>query len=57
MAMNTGGSAGLTAGAGSRVSVLWPFRLAIRVIAGEIMGGALPAAPVVVQVHPATGAR
>jgi hypothetical protein len=48
LAMNTDVSAGLTASVGSGVSAPLPFRLAVKLIAGEITAGALPINPATV---------
>jgi hypothetical protein len=55
--MNSGGSAGLTVRADAGVSAPWLFRLAVELIVGGILAGALSAALITVPVRLASGAR
>ena len=55
--MNPGGSAGLTVRADAGISAPWLFRLAVELIVGGILLGALSAALIVVPVRLASGAR
>ena len=55
--MNPGGSAGLTVRADAGVSAPWLFRLAVELIVGGILAGALAAALIAVPVRLASGAR
>ena len=57
VAMNPDGSAGLTVRASAGVSAPWLFRLAVELIIGGIMAGALSAALIMVPVRLAAGAR
>jgi hypothetical protein len=57
VAMNPDGSAGLTMRADAGVSAPWLFRLAVELIIGGIVAGALSAALIVVPVRLAAGAR
>ena len=57
VAMNPGGSAGLTVRADAGVSAPWLFRLAVELIVGGILAAALSAALIVVPLRLASGAR
>ena len=57
VAMNPDGSAGLTVRADADVEAPWLFRLAVEVIVGGILTGALSAALIIVPVRLASGAR
>jgi hypothetical protein len=56
VAMNPGGSAGLTVRADAGVSAPWLFRLAVELIVGGILAAALSAALIVVPLRLASGA-
>ena len=57
VAMNPGGSAGLTVRADAGVSAPWLVRLAVELIIGGILAGALSAALIMVPVRLASGPR
>ena len=57
VAMNPDGSAGLTVRADAGVSAPWLFLLAVELIIGGIVAGALSAALIAVPVRLAAGAR
>ena len=57
VAMNPGGTAGLTVRADAGVSAPWLFRLAVELIIGGVMAGTLSAALIAVPLRLASGAR
>jgi hypothetical protein len=57
VAMNPDGSPGLTVRADAGVQAPWLFRLAVELIVGGIVAGALSAALIIVPVRLASGAR